>query len=94
VVEVLPGPVETDMLAGSARMPEAADYDGYGAMAQAVFDGRAAISDMTTPAAAAAATIREAILADGGPLRWACDPLGGQLLAAWQTDPEGTIGVR
>jgi NAD(P)-dependent dehydrogenase (short-subunit alcohol dehydrogenase family) len=94
VIEILPGPVESDMLAGSARMPEAAACPGYEALAQAMFEGRAAVNGFTTPAATAAAAIREAILADDGPLRWSCDRLGGQLLAAWRADPEGTIGAR
>ena len=50
--------------------------------------------DLITPAASAAAAIRAAILADCGPLRWTCDPLGGQLLEAWRTDPDAMFGGR
>jgi len=93
VVEIMPGPVESDMLAGSDRLPEAAAFAGYEEMAEAMRQGRAAIAGMTTPAAVAAAAIRDAILADEGPLRWPCDPLGGQLLDAWRADPESTMGT-
>ncbi|HEY2430443.1 MAG TPA: SDR family NAD(P)-dependent oxidoreductase [Acidimicrobiales bacterium] len=93
VVEIMPGPVESDMLAGSDRLPEAAKFPGYEEMAEAMRQGRAAVGDMTTPAPVAAAAIRDAILSDDGPLRWGCDPLGTQLIAAWRADPEGTMGA-
>jgi hypothetical protein len=89
----MPGPVESDMLAGSDRLPEAAKFPGYEEMAEAMRQGRAAVGDMTTPAPVAAAAIRDAILSDDGPLRWGCDPLGTQLIAAWRADPEGTMGA-
>jgi NAD(P)-dependent dehydrogenase (short-subunit alcohol dehydrogenase family) len=94
VVEILPGPVDTDMLTSSARLPEAAGCPGYEAMARAMQEGREGIAELTTPAAVAAAAIRDAILDEGGPLRSPCDELGGQLLAAWQADPEATLGGR
>lgn len=94
VVEVLPGPIDTDMLASSSRRPEAADVDGYEMLAQAWAEGRAAIAGFITPPADAAAAICDAILFDHGPLRIWCDELGGQLLGAWQADPEGTLGAR
>jgi hypothetical protein len=40
-----------------------------------------------------AEAITDAILAEATALRWPCDPLGGQLLSAWQTDPEATLGA-
>ncbi len=94
VIEVLPGPVDTDMLAGSARRPEAADCPGYESMAEAMHAGRLAVDEYTTPPATAAAAVLEAILTDDGPLRWSCDRLGRQLLAAWQADPDGTLSAR
>jgi NAD(P)-dependent dehydrogenase (short-subunit alcohol dehydrogenase family) len=93
VIEVLPGPVDTDMLATSARLPEAHAVAGYEAMAEAMYAGRMAIPDeLVAPAAQAAAAIRAAILADGGPLRWACDTLGGQLLEQWRAGPDAMFG--
>jgi NAD(P)-dependent dehydrogenase (short-subunit alcohol dehydrogenase family) len=92
VIEVMPGPVETDMLASSARMPEAAGCPGYEDMAGAVAEGRASITDLITPAAVAARAIRDAILAGEGPVRWSCDPLGADLLRGWRADPEASFG--
>jgi NAD(P)-dependent dehydrogenase (short-subunit alcohol dehydrogenase family) len=93
VVEVLPGPVDTDMLANSARRPEAADCPGYEAMAEAMHAGRLAVDQFITPPATAAAAVLEAIVTDDGPLRWSCDSLGRQLLTAWQADPDGTLSA-
>jgi len=94
VVEVMPGPVDTDMLASSARRPEAADCPGYEAMAASMHEGRSAVEEFITPSAAAAAAVLGAILVDDGPLRWSCDRLGRQLLAGWQADPDGFLGAR
>jgi NAD(P)-dependent dehydrogenase (short-subunit alcohol dehydrogenase family) len=94
VVEILPGPVDTDMLAHSARRPEAAEHPGYEAMAQSLYEGRMAVDEFTTPSSTAAAAVVEAILADDGPLRWPCDRLGRDLLAAWQADPDACLNAR
>jgi NAD(P)-dependent dehydrogenase (short-subunit alcohol dehydrogenase family) len=93
VVEIMPGPVATDMLANSARLPEAAEVPGYEAMAQATYKGRLAVEPMVAPVEAAARAVVEAILSDEPVLRWPCDELGSQLLAAWRTDPEATLGA-
>jgi len=94
VVEILPGPVETDMLAHSARVPEAASVPGYEAMAEGWHQGRLSIAGMETPSALAARMIVDAIVSDDPALRWPCDELGRQLIAAWQQDPEATLGGR
>ena len=93
VVEVLPGPIDTDMLAASARRPEAADVPGYEPLALAWYEGRAGAARFTTAPADAAAAVCDAIVDDGGPLRWGCDELGSQLLGAWRADPEATLGT-
>jgi NAD(P)-dependent dehydrogenase (short-subunit alcohol dehydrogenase family) len=94
VVEILPGPIATDMLAKSHRLPEAAEIDGYREMAEAMFSGRSRIDPYITPAPEAARAIVEAILTDDGPLRWGCDPMARELLAAWQSDHDTMMGVR
>jgi len=76
VLEVMPGPIATDMLAGSMREPEAAAYPPYRALAGWAFEGRKASDALVTPAEEAARRIAEAILDDGAPLRVACDALG------------------
>jgi NAD(P)-dependent dehydrogenase (short-subunit alcohol dehydrogenase family) len=85
VLEVMPGPIETDMLAASDRLPEAAAHPGYEETAEKLLAGRRGVSPMITSAAAAARAIADAILDDASPLRVACDPLGAGLLQAWRT---------
>ncbi len=84
VVEVLPGPIETDMLANSERVPEAARHPEYRAMAEAMAAAREGVRSHYTAATAAARAVRQAILDDGAPLRNGCDPLGQGLLDAWR----------
>jgi NAD(P)-dependent dehydrogenase (short-subunit alcohol dehydrogenase family) len=87
VVEILPGPIATDMLAASNRLPEAARYPGYDALAQQMYDGRQAVEEMITQPEAAARAIGAAILDEAGALRRGCDPLGQRLLDAWSANP-------
>jgi NAD(P)-dependent dehydrogenase (short-subunit alcohol dehydrogenase family) len=84
VLEVMPGPIETDMLAASDRMPEAAEHAPYRALAERAHASRRSVGDRTTPAASAAEAVVRAILDDGGPLRCSCDGLGASLLEAWR----------
>ncbi len=84
VLEVMPGPIDTDMLAASDRLPEAAEHAGYAAQAEALLAGRRAVAPMTTAPDVAARAIADAILDDASPLRVACDPLGAGQLDAWR----------
>lgn len=92
VVEVMPGPIATDMLARSDRTPEAATLDGYEEMAAASYEGRKAVEHMTTPAPEAAARIRAVILDDDAPLKHGCDDLSIGLLEAWSAAPISLVG--
>ena len=83
-VEILPGPVETDMLSQSDRMPEAHAFAPYRELAERTFEGRQGVAPMITPASRAAAAIADAILDDGGPLRYGCDPLSVGMLDQWR----------
>jgi NAD(P)-dependent dehydrogenase (short-subunit alcohol dehydrogenase family) len=94
VVEIMPGPVDTDMLANSDRRPEAADCPGYESMAGAMHEGRRGVNEFITPADEAAAAVLESILTDDGPLRWSCDRLSRILLSGWQADPESSLNAR
>jgi NAD(P)-dependent dehydrogenase (short-subunit alcohol dehydrogenase family) len=94
VVEILPGPVDTDMLANSARVPEAAEHPGYEALAEAMHEGRHSVDEFITPPATAAQAVLKAILAEDGPLRSSCDRLGHILLTGWQADPEASLSAR
>ncbi len=90
VIEVMPGPVETDMLAGSYRVPEAAQHQGYEALADWAWRGRQASEAMKTPATTAAARIADAILDDSAPMRVACDPLGDSMISGADAAPYET----
>jgi NAD(P)-dependent dehydrogenase (short-subunit alcohol dehydrogenase family) len=87
VLEVLPGPIETDMLAGSDREPEAARLAGYAALARWTHGARQGMNVATTPAAEAARRIAEAILDDRAPLRVACDDVGQAMIAGADAAP-------
>lgn len=89
IVEILPGPIATDLLAGSDRVPEAAAYEPYRALAERAHEARRHVADLITSAEEAARAIAEAILDDTGPLRHGCDPLARSALEGWRkTDDE------
>lgn len=79
VLEIQPGPIRTDMLAASAREPEAARYELYRGVARRAHEGRLAIEGATTSAQDAARSIVDSILDDEAPLRRACDGVGRDL---------------
>jgi len=91
VVEIMPGPVESDMLYDSDRMSEAAEHEEYRAMAEAVYEGRKAIRGQYAPASDAAAAIRAAILDDGGPMRYGCEPMSVGLLDMWRSSSDESV---
>jgi NAD(P)-dependent dehydrogenase (short-subunit alcohol dehydrogenase family) len=91
VLEIMPGPIDTDMLAGSARPPEAIDDPDYRPMAERYADGRSAVEDEKTSVEDAARAIADAIVDDDAPLRVACDPLAVGLLAAWRSNSDEDI---
>jgi len=88
VLEIMPGPIDTDMLAGSDRPPEAIDFDGYREVAERYYEGRRGIESMVTSTADAANAIADAILDDDAPLRVACDPLAVGMLAGWRASSD------
>jgi len=88
VVEILPGPIDTDMLAASDREPEAARDPVYRELAGKAFAGRKSVEGEVTPASRAAEAIADAILDDDAPLRCTCDALGQGLLAGWRASTD------
>ena len=90
VVEILPGPVKTDMFDDALGEPEAAQFEAYRAMAERGAETKRLMADpMVEPVERAAAAIVDALIADGGPMRYSCDPLGRGLLDTWRaTDDE------
>jgi NAD(P)-dependent dehydrogenase (short-subunit alcohol dehydrogenase family) len=89
VVEVMPGPIETDMLATSDRPPAAIEHAEYRALAERMWESRQAVRASYTPAAAAARRIVDAICDDDGPLRYGCDDLSEGMLAGWNSTDNG-----
>ena len=85
VVEIMPGPIETDMLAMSDRPAPAIEHPEYRALAERMWEGRQGVRAMYTPAPEAARRIVDAICADNGPLRYGCDDLSEGMLTGWNT---------
>ncbi len=83
VVEIMPGPIETDMLAASDRPAAGVEHAEYRDLAERMWEGRQGIRDAYTPAAEAARRIVDAICDDDGPLRYGCDDMSEGMLAGW-----------
>jgi NAD(P)-dependent dehydrogenase (short-subunit alcohol dehydrogenase family) len=90
VVEIQPGAIATDMLAGVAAPPAGATSPGYETLGAKVHAARAPSASAGTPPEVAAAAIADAILDDAAPLRNACDPMGEGLLRAWRSHDDET----
>jgi NAD(P)-dependent dehydrogenase (short-subunit alcohol dehydrogenase family) len=84
VVEIMPGPIETDMLSISDRPAAAIEYEPYRALAERMWATRQSIRASYTPAVEAARRIADAIADDGGPMRYGCDDMSEGMLAGWQ----------
>lgn len=95
VVEILPGPVATDMFTASLEPPAAAKFADYRAMALRGAKAKAETADlMVEPVASAASAMADAILAPDGPMRYSCDPMGTALLDVWRSsDDEAMYGM-
>lgn len=92
VVEILPGPVDTDMFQLSAEAPAGRQFDQYRALAGTTERLRKEHADpMVVAPAAAAELIVDAILRDEGPLRYGCDPLSTGLLDLWRQSDDETV---
>jgi NAD(P)-dependent dehydrogenase (short-subunit alcohol dehydrogenase family) len=84
VLEVMPGPIETDMLAGSDRPAAAIEHAEYRGTAERLWESRQGVRAHHTPARDAARAIADAILDDDAPLRVGCDPMSVAMLGAWR----------
>jgi NAD(P)-dependent dehydrogenase (short-subunit alcohol dehydrogenase family) len=91
VLEIMPGPIDTDMLAGSGEPPEAIEHEGYADVAARYHEGRQGIEGQITSTADAARAIVDAVLDDDAPLRVACDPLASGLLDAWRATTDENL---
>jgi NAD(P)-dependent dehydrogenase (short-subunit alcohol dehydrogenase family) len=84
VVEIMPGPVDSDMLRHSQETdirPAAAPYESLAAHMNA---NKSMVATMIQPARDAARLIVDAILDDDGPMRYGCDPMSVGMIDAWR----------
>jgi NAD(P)-dependent dehydrogenase (short-subunit alcohol dehydrogenase family) len=84
VLEIMPGPIETDMLLTSDRPAAAIEHEDYAPQAERLWESRQNVRAMYTPAPEAARRIADAILDDDAPLRVGCDDLSEGMLAGWR----------
>jgi len=92
VVEVMPGPIDTDMFRLSTGESAAKRFERYRPMAEVAVRLRKEAADpMVVAPADAAVRIVDAILDDGGPMRYGCDPLSVGLLDLWRQSDDETV---
>jgi len=92
VVEILPGPVDTDMFRLSTGEQAATRFDRYRPMAEQAAKLRQEAADpLVSSPADAAVLIVDAILDDDGPMRYGCDPLSVGLLDLWRQSDDETM---
>jgi NAD(P)-dependent dehydrogenase (short-subunit alcohol dehydrogenase family) len=92
VVEILPGPVDTDMFRLSTGDMDAARFPEYRALAEVAGELRQAHADprVVEPAAAASAVV-DAIVDSEGPMRYGCDPVSLELIELWRQNDDETM---
>jgi len=92
VVEILPGPVDTDMFRLSTGEPEATRFADYRALADVAGSLRREHADpRVVPPSLAAAAIVDAIVDTAGPMRYGCDPVSLELLELWRQCDDETV---
>jgi len=92
VVEILPGPVDTDMFRLSSGEQDAARFAHYRALGQTAARLRETHADprVVEPAEAARAIV-DAIVETSGPMRYGCDPVSYELLELWRQHDDETV---
>ena len=92
VVEILPGPVDTDMFRLSTGEQDAARFTDYRELAGVTATLRREHADprVVEPPAAASAIV-DAILDRSGPMRYGCDPVSLELLDLWRQCDDETV---
>jgi NAD(P)-dependent dehydrogenase (short-subunit alcohol dehydrogenase family) len=97
VVEILPGPIGTDLQNDSVmvRLPEAVEHPPYRALGERQHEVSAAALPYVTAPAAAATAIADAVLdtASDAPMRYGCDPVAVEQLAHWRVSSDETLAA-
>jgi NAD(P)-dependent dehydrogenase (short-subunit alcohol dehydrogenase family) len=89
VVEIMPGPVDSDMLRHSQETAIRPSGEPYQSAAAHMNSNKSMVATMIQPTADAARLIVDAILDDDGPMRYGCDPMSAGMIEAWrQTSDE------
>jgi NAD(P)-dependent dehydrogenase (short-subunit alcohol dehydrogenase family) len=84
VVEIMPGPVDSDMLRHSQETMVAPAGEEYRAVADHMNASKSMVASMIQQAGDAARLIVDAILDDDGPMRYGCDPMSTGMIDAWR----------
>jgi len=84
VVEIMPGPVDSDMRRHSQETMVAPAGEPYRAVADHMNASKSMVASMIQPAGDAARLIVDAILDDDGPMRYGCDPMSTGMIDAWR----------
>ena len=85
VIEILPGPIDTEMFRSSGPSELAFASDVYGQLATFAAGLKEGVVPMAQPPATAAAAIADIVLADEAPLRNGCDPVSDAMLDSWRS---------
>jgi NAD(P)-dependent dehydrogenase (short-subunit alcohol dehydrogenase family) len=92
VVEILPGPIDTDMFRLSTGEQDAARFEHYRALAGIAESLRREHADpRVVDASEAARAVVDAILDSSGPMRYGCDPVSLELLELWRRYDDETV---
>ncbi len=92
VVEILPGPVDTDMFRMSTGDLDAVRFEDYRALATVAGALRREHADpRVVPPAQAAREVADAILDSVGPMRHGCDPISRELIDMWRRCDDETV---
>jgi NAD(P)-dependent dehydrogenase (short-subunit alcohol dehydrogenase family) len=84
VVEIMPGPVDSDMLRHSQQTDIRPAGAPYRALAEHMNANKSMVATMIQSAADAARLVVDAVLDDNGPMRYGCDPMSTGMIDAWR----------
>jgi NAD(P)-dependent dehydrogenase (short-subunit alcohol dehydrogenase family) len=84
VVEIMPGPVDSDMLRHSQETSISPAGAPYQSLAEHMNANRNMVATMIQPADEAARLIVDAVLDDDGPMRYGCDPMSTGMIYMWR----------